>query len=74
MRDKGRQSTTFRHVQQRQVNYVAKKYKSESRCLLELKQYVQILPMFEKTSVNNNVLSKLKLEIVSDKSGHQESN
>ena len=49
MRDKVRQSTTFRYVQQRQRN------KSEA-CLLELEHYVEILPLIEEKRVNSNVL------------------
>ena len=38
MRDKVRQSTTFRYVQQRQVNYVGKEYSPPQRFPISLKR------------------------------------
>ena len=45
--------------------------KSEARCLLGLEHNVEILPLIEKKTVNSNVLSSFKHEIISDKSGYQ---
>ena len=61
MRDKVRQSTTFRYVEERKVSYVARN-ESMAWCLLGLKHYIEILPLIEKKTVNSNVLSlNLKL-------------
>ena len=56
MRDKVRQSTTFCYMQQRQVSYVAKKQKTDVRCLLGLEHCVEIFPLIERKTVNSNVL------------------
>ena len=66
MRDNVRQSTTFRHIQQRQVNYVAKEQK---RALISSGTWTFLLDILGlgtlslwKKSVNSNVLSfNLKL-------------
>ena len=59
MRDRVRQSTKFRHVQLRLVNYAAEEQK---RGLMSSETFVYILRLFEKTAVNSYVLSfNLKL-------------
>ena len=58
MRDKVRQSTIFRYVQERQFkSIIFQRNKSEARCLLGLEHYVKILPLIKKKTVNNVVLS-----------------
>ena len=61
MRDKVRQSTTFRYMQQIQVNYVCKGIKARPAIFWDLNITFKYFLCFKKT-VNSNVLSlNLKL-------------